>query len=46
MVCFETKIPNLGKFLENLRMENAGICYGHLEYLTVMRYIFGHLVML
>jgi hypothetical protein len=40
MVCFQTKNPNLGKFLEGLRMENAGICYGHLEYFTVIWYIF------
>jgi hypothetical protein len=28
MVCFQTKNPNLGKFLR----ENVEILYGHLEY--------------
>jgi predicted tellurium resistance membrane protein TerC len=36
MVCFQTKNPDLGKFLEGLRMENAGIFNGHLEYFTVI----------
>jgi hypothetical protein len=31
MVCFQTKIRNLGKFLEGLRMENVDIFFGHLE---------------
>jgi hypothetical protein len=49
MVCFQTKNPNLEKFLEGLRMENAGIFYGHLEYFTVIWYIlwpFGNVVVL
>jgi hypothetical protein len=29
MVCFQTENPNVGKFL---RVENADILYGHLEY--------------
>jgi hypothetical protein len=27
MVCFQTKNPNLGKFLEGLAVENLGIFY-------------------
>jgi hypothetical protein len=27
MVCFQTKNPNLGKFLESLAMEDVGIFY-------------------
>jgi hypothetical protein len=26
---FKTKYPNLGNFLEGLRMENVGTFYGH-----------------
>jgi hypothetical protein len=33
-----SKIP-IWVFLEGLRMENAGIFYGHLEYFTVIWYI-------
>jgi hypothetical protein len=47
MVCFQTKNPNLGKFLEGLRMENADVFDGHLEYFTVIWYIlwpFGNVV--
>jgi hypothetical protein len=29
---FQTKNPNLGKFLEGLAMEDYGIFYGHLVY--------------
>jgi hypothetical protein len=32
MVCFQTKNTNLGKFLEGLAMEDAGIFYDHLVY--------------
>jgi hypothetical protein len=33
-VSFETKNPDLGKFLESLRLENVYIFNGHLEYIT------------
>jgi hypothetical protein len=47
MVCFQAKNPNLGKFWRALnRMENAGKFYGHLEYLTVIWCIFGHMYLL
>jgi hypothetical protein len=34
MVCFQTKNPNLGKFLAGLAMENLGIFYDYLVYFT------------
>jgi hypothetical protein len=49
MVCFQTKNSNLGKFLEGLRMENAGIFYGLWENFTVIWYIlcvFGKVVVI
>jgi hypothetical protein len=36
MVYFETKNPNLGNSLECLAMEDVGIHYGHLVYLTAI----------
>jgi hypothetical protein len=39
MVCFQTKNPNLGKFLKRLAMEDVGIFYGHLVHFTVFCYI-------
>jgi hypothetical protein len=33
MVYLKTKDPNLGKFLEGLRLENVDIFYGHLGFL-------------
>jgi hypothetical protein len=39
MVCFQTRNPNLGKFLEGLAMEDVGIFYGHLVHFTVFCYI-------
>jgi hypothetical protein len=36
---FQTKNPNLGKFLEGLAMEDYGIFYGHLVYFTAIWYI-------
>jgi hypothetical protein len=39
MVCFQTKNPNLGKFLEGLAMEDGGLFYGHLVHFTVFCYI-------
>jgi cytochrome oxidase assembly protein ShyY1 len=41
MVIFK---PNNPTFLEGLGMGNFGIFNGHLEYLVVIWYIFGHLV--
>jgi hypothetical protein len=38
MVYFQAKNTNLGIF-EGLRMENVGIFYGHLEYITAIGYI-------
>jgi hypothetical protein len=38
MVYFETKNPNLGNSLECLAMEDVGIHYGHLVYLTAISY--------
>jgi hypothetical protein len=49
MVCFQNKNPNFGKILEGLRMENAGLFYGHLEYFAVIWYIlwpFGNVVVI
>jgi hypothetical protein len=40
MVCFQTKNPNLGKFLKDLAMEYVGVFYGHLVHFTVFCYIF------
>jgi hypothetical protein len=34
MLYFLTKIPNLGKFLEDLRLEVVDIFNGHLEYFS------------
>jgi hypothetical protein len=39
MVCFQTKNPNLGKFLEGLAMEEDGISYRHLVYFRVFCYM-------
>jgi hypothetical protein len=36
MVYFRTKNHNLGKFWRGLAMEDCGIVYGHLVYLTVI----------
>jgi hypothetical protein len=46
MVYFQTKNPNLGKFLEGLRMENVGIFYGRMEYLRPLGIFYGNLVVL
>jgi hypothetical protein len=43
---FTSQKSRFGQILEGLRMKNAGIFYGHLEYFTVIWYIFGRLVML
>jgi hypothetical protein len=37
MVYFQSKNPNLGKFLRGLRLENFDIFYGHLKYFTDIR---------
>jgi hypothetical protein len=39
MACFQTKNPDLGKFLEGLGKENVGLLYGHLEYFKSIWYI-------
>jgi hypothetical protein len=47
MVCFQTKNPNLDKILQGLRMGNAGLFHGHIEYFAVICYIlwpFGNVV--
>jgi hypothetical protein len=36
MVCFETKNPDLGKFLEGLGIENVDILYDHWEHFLVI----------
>jgi hypothetical protein len=49
MVFFSNQKSQLGKILEGLGMENAGIFYGHLEYFTVIWYIllpFGNVVVI
>jgi hypothetical protein len=46
---FSNQKSQLGKILEGLGMENAGIFYGHLEYFTVIWYIllpFGNVVVI
>jgi hypothetical protein len=46
---FSNQKSQFGQILEDLRMENAGIFYGHLEYLAVIRYIlwpFGNVVVI
>jgi hypothetical protein len=40
MGCFQTKIRNLGKFLEGLSMEKVGIFYAHREYITAVWYTY------
>jgi hypothetical protein len=45
-IYFQTKNPNLGKFLEALGMEKFGIFCAHLEYIKAIWYIlwqFGNL---
>jgi hypothetical protein len=45
MDCFQTKNPNLGKFLEGLGMENVvTYIYDHLEYLWPFGITYGSLV--
>jgi beta-lactamase regulating signal transducer with metallopeptidase domain len=47
MVFFQTKNPNLGKFLDGIGMEKVGLFLGHLKYITAILYIlwpFGNLV--
>jgi hypothetical protein len=47
MVHFQTKKSQFGKILEGFGMENFGIVYGHLEFITAIWYIswpFGNLV--
>jgi ABC-type spermidine/putrescine transport system permease subunit II len=51
MAYFQTKYPDLGKFLECLAMEDVGILYGTLVYYTAIWYrlwpfgiVCGHLV--
>jgi hypothetical protein len=44
MVYFQTKNPNLGQFLRALSLENVGIFYGHLEYLSDIWKFNDHLV--
>jgi hypothetical protein len=39
MVCFQTKIPNIGKFWRALQFEDVGIFYGHLVNFTAFWYI-------
>jgi hypothetical protein len=39
MVCFQTKNPNLGKYVEGNILNNVGIFYGHLVYLMAIWYI-------
>jgi hypothetical protein len=39
MAYFQTKIPNLGNFLEGLAMEDFGILYKHLDYFAAIWYI-------
>jgi hypothetical protein len=39
MVCFQTKNPNLGKFLGVLQWKMMVIFYGHLVHFTVFCYI-------
>jgi hypothetical protein len=39
MVYFQTKSPNLGKFLEGLGMEKVGVFNGHLKYIMAVWYI-------
>jgi hypothetical protein len=45
-IYFQTKNLNLGKFLEGLAKENAGIFYGHLVHFTAIQpfdIFYGHL---
>jgi hypothetical protein len=40
MTYFHIKTPNLGIFWKALEVENVGIFYDHLEYVTAIWYIF------
>jgi hypothetical protein len=41
---FSNQKSQFGKFFEGLAMEDIGIFYGHLVYLTASRHCCGHLV--